>query len=326
MGQPAMPQFLDPTVGGLPGPSISELAGRFVAFVPKSYDPNAKGLDPNVPVKPAVTTDVIVLDGGNLQYGAAPKADPPRPNPTHITAIDPQPGPDGIVRQGAVFPNRVFSGVNVVSALRDNVGRGIVLGVVELGTVGKPGQNRPWNITPLTPSDPRRMLAHQWFAGMSAGTVKPHEGTEMTNQPQANPGPAAQQFYNTALPGPGYGAPHPATVPGYGQPQPAVPAAQGYAAAQQAPMQPNGYASAPVAQAPVQQAPAPVYGDPNAAYNPAAQGFIPQQAPPVAPVEFIPPGFEAIWPSATPEMKASILAGFQAQQQATAPGATPNPY
>lgn len=303
MGQP-MPTFLDPTLGE-PGPSIAELTGRFCAFIPVSHDPNALNFDKTGPApKGSVTYHVVVLDGGPLYFGAAPKATPPRMQPTHVINVP------------AEFHNQMSSNVNIAGALRDHVGKGVVLGVVELSTVGTKG-NKPYNITPIDPNDPRRSLAHNYYAGRAAGTVTANVATELTPgmmapqvqqqvaqhyaPPVAAPAaqPVAQQF----------------TQPAFGQPQPAMPAGPAFQAAQFAPAAPASVA------APQDQAAA------FAAWQ-AQQAAAAVPVAPAAPVEFIPPGFEAAWPHMNTEQRAQMLASYQAQVAAAgqpAPG-TVNPY
>jgi hypothetical protein len=279
MGQP-MPTFLDPALGE-PGPSISELAGRFVAFIPTGHDPSAKNFD-GTGIAPSVTTDLVVLDGGNLYYGAAPRAPIPRPNPTHVVAVP------------AEFRGQIFSNVNVVGALKPAIGKGIVLGIVELSTIGSKG-NKPWNVTPLAPSDPRRGIAHQYFAGRATGTITPNVPTELT------PGVPAPQTM-TALAQHYAPASQPQmTQPFVGQPQPVLPAAQGFQAAQFAP----AVTPAPQAQ--------PV---PDMAAFAAWQA---QQAAVVPPAPAIPAGFEAAWPHMNEEQRAAVIAS-------QAPSTTANPY
>ncbi len=259
MGQP-MPTFLDPTLGE-PGPSMAELFGRFCAFIPKHHDPDALNYEKSAKaVNGEVTFDVVVLDGGNLYYGAAPKATPPRPNPTHVVAVP------------AEFRGQMSSNVNVAGALRQHVGKGVVLGVVELSTIGSKG-NKPINITPIAPNDPRRSLAHQYFAGRAAGTITPNVPTEIT-QAAVLPQPTMTQ-------------------PVIGQPQPVVPAAQGFQAAQFAPAAP---AVTPVPQA------QPV---PDMAAFAAWQA---QQAAVAPPAQSIPAGFEAAWPHMNEEQRAAVIA------------------
>lgn len=286
---------LDPSVGGEPRPSISELNGRLVVLVPHRIDESTVDTFSKVepkPAKPTLYADVIVLDGGPLNYNAAPKASPPRPYPTHVVQVP------------AEFLNLTLQHPNIVNSCRGAVGRGIVQGIIEQGISSTPGNNAPWNLAKLAEGDPRRQIVQAYVQGKANGTARPNQPQPLNAAPQQPvpspylPQPQAVQNVQPQM-----------TQPQFGQPQPMMPAAQGFAQAQQAPMQPQ-----------------PQYGQPQAPWNPAAQQFAQpaQQAyqmPDDAPV----PGFEAIWPTLTPEMKQQVRA--QAGQQQQAPQGQPfNPY
>lgn len=306
-----VPQFLDPRTGGEIGPSVEELAGRLVAFIPISFDPNAPNKyhvpsDANSsPTKPMVTADIVVLDGGQLYFGKALKASPPRPVPTHVVQIDQTMGPVGLPeRMGAEFQGRAFSGPNMVSAMRDFIGKGIVLGRVTQG-VSKNGNNPPWNIAKLEPNDPARQLAAQYFGGRAAGTVTPHTPVEL------NPAPSANMPINPYSAQPQFVPPANMTQQGFMAPQPAV-----------QPPNPALYGPAPSAQQPqfVPQA------QPQQAVAPVQQQFVPQFTPTPGPVpapqdaQQIPAGYEQMWPQLTPEQQAQVRAQVAQQQQAAQAG------
>jgi hypothetical protein len=281
MTQPGQYQIMDPVTGGEPGPSVSELAGRLVVLLPHRIDENAPNPyarpgEPNT--KPELHADIFILDGGPLVFGAAPKASPPRPNPTHQVAIP------------AEFTLRRFQHPNIVDSCRAAIGRGVVIGVISQGVPKDPKNNPPWNLTRLADDDPRRQQVAQYLGAKAAGVAP-------VNKPVPLPG--AQQ----AMPQPGQYAPAPQYAPqvpsGYPQqPQPqyapqvlAMPAAQGYAAAQYAPMAPMPQYAPQMLQAPV----------------PAA----PQALQP-------PPGYEALWPQFSIEQQQAVVAQYQAQPPAGA--------
>lgn len=284
---------IDPSVGGEPRPSIQELNGRLVVIVPHRIDETTLDTfakDPK-PVKPTIYADLVVLDGGPLNFNAAPKASPPRPYATHVAAIPVE------------FYNITLQHPNIVNSCRGAVGRGIVQGVIEQGQANTPGNNPPWNLTKLAESDPRRQIVAAYVQAKANGTARPNTPQPLNAAPQQPaPSPYGQQ-------------PQQFTQTQFGQPQPVMPAAQGFAQAQQAPMQP---------------APQPQYGQPQAGWNPAAQGFVPQapvapQPQYAQPVDQPVPGYEAIWATLTPEQKQAIQA--QAVQQQQAPQGQPfNPY
>lgn len=240
MTQPGQYQIMDPVTGGEPGPSVSELAGRLVVLLPHRIDENAPNPyarpgEPNT--KPELHADIMILDGGPLVFGAAPKASPPRPNPTHQVAIP------------AEFTLRRFQHPNIVDSCRAAIGRGVVIGVIAQGVPKDPKNNPPWNLQKLADDDPRRQIVAQYLGAKAAGMAP-------NNKPVPLPGtqPAMPQPGQYAPAPNGYAPPQgaPAGIASQYAPQmppqyaPQVPAAQGYAAAQFAPLpqMPQGIAPA----------------------------------------------------------------------------------
>ena len=306
-GGAPQPVLMDPSVGGEPGPSIAELDGRCCLFVPRTIRRNQPDKYNPGQFKDEIITDIVVLDGANLYYGAAPKASPPRPQPTHVTAVP------------AAFLNRIVNGVNIVGALERAVGTGAVVGIVKQGqgTKGSP----PWNIFAVDGNDPRRQLAVAYLNGQ----LQLHQGVEMNPQPaapQLPPNPYGQPVQQQAYQQPAQMAPQPQWTP------PAPMAAPQQFAPQPQPQQ----AQQPVMTAPVMstasgqpviyQQPVP-NGQPMAAPQPA---WVPPAAPAAAVAEpGPPPGYEAMWGQLTPEQRQQVLAHVAQQQGAPQPMA-PNPY
>lgn len=120
-----MPVFIDVTVpNGEPGPGFSEIMGRPVAFVVKqvgqsaAFDKTDSRADANGNI-PTVWYDIYIGGTGLLTYGAAPKANPPRPFPTHQ------------VQTPAVFRNQMSSHELIYRALAPHVGQpNFVTGVI----------------------------------------------------------------------------------------------------------------------------------------------------------------------------------------------------
>jgi hypothetical protein len=296
-GGAPQPVLMDPTVGGEPGPSVAELENRCCLFIPRKIARNQPDKYNQGKFKDEVTCDIVVLDGGNFYFGAAPKAQPPRPQPTHVTAVP------------VAFTNRIIGNGNMVAALERAVGTGAVVGIVRQG-VGDKG-NPPWNIYAVDANDPRRQLAVAYLNGQLQ-LAKP---TELSPQPVAQlpPNPYGQpmpQQPAQMAPAPQYAPPAP-----QGYPQPIVPQAQPQQAPQAFQQQP-----AP------QYAPAPDHS--NQAYpqqpNGAAQPVWMPPAPQAPAEPGPPPGYEAMWPQLTPEQRQQVLAHV-AQQAAPQPVA-PNPY
>lgn len=232
MTQPGQYQIMDPVTGGEPGPSVSELAGRLVVLLPYRIDENAPNAyarpgEPNT--RPELTADVFVLDGGPLTFGAAPKASPPRLQPTHQVQVP------------AEFTQRKFGQPNIVDSCRAAIGRGVVIGIITQGVPKDPRNNPPWNLQKLADDDPRRQLVAQYLGAKSAGVAPVNKPVPLLPQGMPQPGQYAPQPQ-------GYAPvmPQPMAAPVYAPPQPAqIP--------QQAPMAPQ-YAPAPMA-APVAYAP-----------------------------------------------------------------------
>lgn len=307
--QPSMNQpFTDPQVGsGEPGPAISELDGRVVAFVVKNYNPNA--LDPAGKPKPSVTADVFVIDGGPLQFGGNYSLDPREQRAPYLQIQTP-----------ARFADRMFSGVNIVRALQGEVGKGPVLGVVVRSEVGQ----RPWNLDKLTDADPRRAYAGQFWSAMMTGQW----ANPTAHAIPGRPGPAG----TTPPPTPGAPVPNP-----YAQAPALQQSAQQFAP--QAPVQQFQQPPAPAPQYMTQPAPLPPY---QPAPAPAPQQFAPQQMQPAyapaAPgngllypdgqlMPAAPQGYEQVWPTMTREQHSAVLAQVQPPAYGQgAPQARPNMY
>lgn len=176
-GQPTQ-AFADPTMGAGSALKIRNLEGRTVVFVPTSYNPTAKGMNPTDPPRPTVSADCLVLDGGTLNFGD---------NAT----------------TGQSFTQRVavpyyatgllIGNSEIVRALVDHVGKGIVLGRVVRGTQG----NRPWLLEKLAADDPARELAAQVWSARTLGTFINPTPTPLMPQsaPVGQHAPAAAQSY-----------------------------------------------------------------------------------------------------------------------------------
>lgn len=330
--------FQDPRTIGEPGPSMSELNGRTIAVVVKTYDPTATYQAPGdkdgPKSRPSVFGDLYVFNGGPLNYGGSDSQTDPKP-PTHT------------VQTPAVFRGRYFAGVNVVSALRDaapiildaNGGQakgpgngGPVIGLVERSTFG----GKPWNLTKLDPSNAERghlFLQLRQQAGQIWGAMAAGSFTMATHADNGVPIPGVGAPVAGANP---YAQQAPAAVPmqapqGYGAPQAQINQWAGQPVNPQNPQQQQwgqGVAAAPVPQAP------PV--DPQYAAWLASQGqgpavtgapYVPTQAaaPAIEQTQQIPPQYAAIWGTLTDDQRNAILS--QLNQQAT-PQAGPrtNPY
>lgn len=202
-GQQNGDPFSDPrNTGGL-APKIRDLQGRTVIMVPTRIDENAKGLKDEV--RPTAYFDLVVVDGGPLEFGS--NMDENTPN-THR------------VDTPAYFRGTMAGNSNIVNALREQVGRGIVLGTIVRSDVGR----RPYNLVRIDGSTPdgaakRQAAQNLWFAIQSNTFVSP------TPVPLF---PGAAQQYAPPIQPPGYQWPVGYTVqpaqPRYAPPPPQPPA------------------------------------------------------------------------------------------------------
>lgn len=212
MTQPAVPQIVDPALGEA-GPSSAELAGHLIACIPTAYDPTAPAFEPGK-TSPKVTYDLYVIDAGiaadgvsptgTLQFGAAPKATPPRPFPTSVIATP------------CHFRTQFTQNENLVRALQPYVGQGkVVLGRIEQSTVGSKG-SKPWNLNPASDAD--KAIAQRFFGALAVGGYQMPTAQPITQQqpvaPVYVPQPQFPQQPVAAAPVPAY-VPHaqPAAAP-----------------------------------------------------------------------------------------------------------------
>jgi hypothetical protein len=224
-GQPSQAQaagFADPQAMGGSPVKVRHLEGRHVVIVPVGYNPTAKGMNPTDPPRPTITADVLVLDGGEMQFGD---------NLSNRT-------PCTLKVQTPYYATGLLIGNSeIVRALVGSVGKEIVLGRVVKGTQG----NCPFLIERLDPSDPiRELAARVWTSRVQGQFVNPSPEPIM---PQQQYGPPPQAQYPPQVPQ-GYGYPPGTPQMPYGQPsqapsayvpQAAPPLQQVYAQAQSQP-------------------------------------------------------------------------------------------
>lgn len=238
----AAPIFVDPTLGGDPGPGWEALLGRSVAIWVNQLGNSAKFGEPGTQV-PTAWFDIYVCDGGPLQYGKALKANPPRPFDTHV--VDAMP---------AFFRNQMTSHVSMYRACeRAHQQRAWLTGTIIRSDVGQ----NPYQIQAFVEGDPRRGMVQQVVTACVQGTQQPVQPRELP-APNAIPGqPPAMPQALQQFPPQGYQQIPPSQWPQQavqGTPQPqfqAPPQAPQYAPpnGQPAPQQfiPQAPAAAPVA-------------------------------------------------------------------------------
>lgn len=215
---PQAPTFLTPSAGGNAGPLPRHLVGRTVICIPRSYDPNAQFQGQS---RPSMTLDVIVLDGGPVEYGDNRDRDVSKQTPnTHRSAVPAR--FNGVMWNSGVIIDKVRLGLSQLGQPPQPT-----LGVIEQGTQG----NRPYFIVDpnkhvdgsARPDGAQRVaLAEQVYTAIEQGQfVNPTPEVIWTAPNQAPP--AAPQFTAPQYPNmaqAGYGAPWPQSAP----PQSAPPA------------------------------------------------------------------------------------------------------
>lgn len=149
----------DPFSGPAPqqprGPRLRDLYGRLLLVVPHKLEEGVPNrLQPGT-VQDRMTADVIVLDGGPINYGGKPEATPPVPH--------------NKVAQVPHRTERMFvSSAGLISQCRDALAKrrvgqpGMVLGRLGVGDAKEPGQNAPWLLTPPTEQD--KQIARQYLS------------------------------------------------------------------------------------------------------------------------------------------------------------------
>jgi hypothetical protein len=137
------------------GPRLREMYGRLLLVLPHKVETVPNKLSPVAgATQERMTADVIVLDGGQIQYGGKPEAVPPVPHDK--TANVPH------------KTDRMFiSAVGLISQCREALARrmagqpGMVLGRLARGEA-KGNQEAPYLLTP--PTDQDKQVARQYLA------------------------------------------------------------------------------------------------------------------------------------------------------------------
>jgi hypothetical protein len=221
-GEQYAPMVDAPTGGGPPKPSLRHLNGRAVALIGQRIDvvPSMDKPKPGEAQKMVkqVTYDVVIIDGGPLQWGdAIAGASQGRPVTQMIESVP------------ALLKGCVTSNVNIVRALESYIGQRVpVRGRVTLGQ-STSGNSRPWNLVPLDPQDPALQMFAQVFGQLAAGTFANPPVLDINGGPDAYRQQPAGSTLSTPVQQQMHGPMPPATqVPPGGagqwpQPVPAVP-------------------------------------------------------------------------------------------------------
>lgn len=309
--------------GGQKGPRPRDMVspgmlGAIVAYKPHELTPagapgNTEGVGTSPP-RDRMTVDLFVLvlpvnsatgQPQPIVFGGSPEYDrDPKPHDRMIT------GP-------AKFERVWLSASNIITALKPALAQnGMMVGRIERSTVG----NLPFNLVSLADAqgNPTAELAQaaQIWGELSTGARQWTDVLNLQGGPYVPPQPAAGSVQ--------YAAPAQAAAPTWQPPAPAQPV--------QYPPQPVAPPPTPAYPQPIPQAAAPVYGQPQAPWNPNAQGMVPPAA--ARPAEQYPnPALAGLqagnWPQPAPPGPApqagppapdgwnpQAWAGLTAQQQA----------
>lgn len=174
-GADVMAAFADPSAIGGTRPAIRDLVGRIVVIKPTRYEERVPGVDPGT-FQERITSDVLILDGGRLEFGGNPARG--RPN---LLAVNVP-----FLTQGMYISN-----TNVVGAVRDQVGRGVVLGRIVQGRSNDPKRNAPYNLVTLEEGDPMRAAASQLYTQVLKNAFVNPEPVKIGAAPVAQPVAAA---------------------------------------------------------------------------------------------------------------------------------------
>lgn len=285
------------TNGGGGSPKMRHLVGRTIIVIPKRIDDTKKNTIQGSPQfgqpQPEAYFDLVVVDGGPLQYGDNQSRNPSerRPNTHEIDTP-------------CIFRGANDYGFGFVQAVREALDAGEAgrVGVVQQGTKGnfpylitKCGTDVDGNARP--DGDARFAAAMDVFGKIWADDHAPAGAPRQF----VNPTPRSLVAPPPAQAGPQVN---------YGQPQP-----QAY------PAQPGAYAAATST-----QYPQPGDGPGVAPTGPGGMYMPPASAPPApAPVAQVPPHVEAWLASLSPELAAQQRELFLANAAQQAGGAPPAP-
>lgn len=152
---PAAPGGADPFDGPAPQatrPRVLDMYNRLVLVIPHKVETVPNRLQPGT-TQDRMTADVIVLDGGPLQYGGAPEKVPPVPHDKQVNV------PHKIDRM-FLSQAGLISQSSQALAKRQRGEPGMVLGRLTTGEASKPGHNPPWLLSPPTDADKQAARAY----------------------------------------------------------------------------------------------------------------------------------------------------------------------
>lgn len=172
MSQP----FNDPAPIGGVRPAIRDLEGRIVIITPTfiATVPNQLSREPGA-TQERVTADIMVVDGGPLDFGGNPTGAGNKPPTPHTLRVSVPWKATGVY----------ISQTNMVDALRARVGKGVVLGRITRGIASRPGNAPPWNLVKVEMNDPGYALALQVRDAHDSATLVNPEPQPIDGAPPA---------------------------------------------------------------------------------------------------------------------------------------------
>jgi hypothetical protein len=142
--------FATPDPVGATRPAVRDLLNRVIVVRPTKFETNVPGVEDGK-LQDRVTADVLVLDGGPLEFGG----NVARGKPLTMTVQTPY-----------LIKGMYISNTNMVDAVKGQTGRGVVLGRVVLGRASKPTHNPPYNLAEVTQEDPKYQAAVQVYTAV----------------------------------------------------------------------------------------------------------------------------------------------------------------
>jgi hypothetical protein len=189
----AMASFADPAAVGGTRPAIRDLVGRTVVIRPTRYEPNAPAIKPGE-TQERITADILIVDGGPLDFGG-----------NLVTANKPH---TYRVATPYLAKGVYISNTNIVASVKDSTGVAPVLGTIALGITNTPGNNAPYNLLRIEPTEPKYNMAGQLYTQVLNSTFVNPTPASIGAAPVAQPAPAQPAL----IPNPLHGAVQAATV------------------------------------------------------------------------------------------------------------------
>lgn len=174
----AMASFADPAAVGGTRPAIRDLVGRTVVIRPTRYEPSAPAIKPGE-TQERITADILIVDGGPLDFGG-----------NLVTANKPH---TYRVATPYLAKGVYISNTNIVASVKDSTGIAPVLGSIALGITNTPGNNAPYNLLRIEPTEPKYNMAGQLYTQVLNATFVNPTPASIGAVPVAPPAAPAQQ-------------------------------------------------------------------------------------------------------------------------------------